>query len=132
MDRINNIRNSVGHGIGTGVNNPSALHTDSDHVYRITGMDQIQDIIECGYVRPKENNIRQWWSIGGRKLHYVDKTRVILESNIESVKDGQIGAISIDDLTAIWIFDETENKYIDRLDYIKSLYEERINQKILK
>lgn len=130
MNENGSLKNSVGRGFSLGKNNPIALHTDSYHVYRVTGMDQIEDIIECGYVRPKGYGSRRervgdkvYWSIGG-ELNYFDK-RPVLESTIENVRDGQIDPVYLDDLTAIWMFDETENKYVDRLDYVKELYKER-------
>ena len=129
------IVNSVGKGLGLGKNVQYALHTDEFHVYRVTGMDQIEDIIDSGCVRPKGYGRRQqrvgnkiYWATGGPSLYYIDK-RPVIESTIENVCDGQIGTISIDDLSAIWIFDENENKYVDNLDYIKSLYEDNKNSK---
>lgn len=128
MNEIGSFKNSVGPSISLGKDNPISLHTDSYHVYRVTGMDQIEDIIECGYVRPKGYGSRRqrvgdkvYWSIGGN-LYYFDK-RPVLESTIENVRDGQIEPVYLDDLTAIWIFDEIENKYVDRLDYVKELYD---------
>lgn len=128
LERIENVKNSVGKGFGPGRSVPIAMSTDSNKVYRVTGMDQIEDIVECGYVRPKGYGSRRdgvgdkiYWSQGGSNLYYYDK-RPVLESTIEKVKDGQLGAISIDDLTAIWIFDKKENKYVNNLENIKYLY----------
>ena len=45
--------NSVGPGLVFGSATEDCLRTDNNHVYRITGMDQIEDMRECGYVIPK-------------------------------------------------------------------------------
>ena len=128
---IENTRNSVGPGFGPGADNPISLHTLETSVYRVTGMNQIQDIIDCGYVRPKGYGGRAdrvgdvlYWSQGGSKLYYHDK-RPVIEASKNKVKDGQIGAISINDLSAIWVFDEEQNKYVNRLEQIKQLYIEK-------
>lgn len=131
-DRINCVKNSVGPGFGPiyeGKNN--VLHTLETSVYRVTGMNQIQDIIDCGYVRPKGYGSRRervgdivYWSSGNSKLHYVDK-RPVLEAPATKVLNGQIGAISIDDLSAIWLYDEQQNKYVNRLQEIKKLHIEK-------
>jgi hypothetical protein len=43
-------------GLGLGKNKPGNLHAnDTNSVYRVTGRDQIEDIILSGYVRPKPN-----------------------------------------------------------------------------
>ena len=101
---IENAKNSVGPGFGPGADNPISLHTLETSVYRVTGMNQIQDIIDCGYVRPKGYGSRAdrvgdklYWSQGGSKLYYHDK-RPVIEAFTDKVKDGQIGAISINDL----------------------------------
>lgn len=128
---IANAKNSVGPGFGPGANNPISLHTLETSVYRVTGMNQIQDIIDCGYVRPKGYGSRAdrvgdkiYWSQGGSKLYYHDK-RPVIEASTDKVKDEQIGAISINDLSAIWMFDEQQNKYVNRLDQIKQLHTEK-------
>lgn len=128
---IANAKNSVGPGFCPGANNPISLHTLETSVYRVTGMNQIQDIIDCGYVRPKGYGGRAdrvgdkiYWSQGGSKLYYHDK-RPVIEASTDKVKDEQIGAISINDLSAIWMFDEQQNKYVNRLDQIKQLHTEK-------
>mgnify|MGYP006989049529 CR=1 FL=1 len=47
-----------------------------------------------------------------------------------AVVDGQIGALSINDLSMIMTFDENQNTYIDNLDYYLSLYDEYHENKI--
>ena len=128
FERITDVKNSVGTGIGLGANVSYALKTNSNSVYRVTGMDQIDDIIYCGYVRPKGYGARRdkvgdkiYWSIGSDKLYYINK-QPVLEASIDKVYNGKIGAIPLDDLTSIWIFDESENKYINRIDKIKELH----------
>lgn len=128
---IQTTKNSVGPGFGPGKDDPISLHTLETSVYRVTGMNQIQDIIDCGYVRPKGYGSRAdrvgdklYWSQGGSKLYYHDK-RPVIEASTDKVKDGQIGAISINDLSAIWMFDEQQNKYVNRLEQIKQLHTEK-------
>lgn len=128
LDRIINAKNSVGKGFGPGKNIPYALKTKETSAYRVTGMDQIEDIVNCGYVRPKGYGIRSekvgnviYWSIGGENLYYHDG-RPVLEVPTDKVKDGQMGAIPIEDLNAIWTFDNNQEKYVNNLDYFKSLY----------
>ena len=38
--------------------NPNVFRTDENSVYRVTGIDQIADIINCGYVRSKEGKVK--------------------------------------------------------------------------
>ena len=106
--------------------NPNVFRTDENSVYRITGIDQIADIINCGYVRSKEGKVKGghenevFWSAGGDKLNFIDE-RPILETSIDTVKDGQIGALSLDDLTAVWVFDGESGKRENKLNTIKDI-----------
>ena len=130
IERITMAKNSVGPGFAPGKNNPISLKTYDTSVYRVTKFDQIQDIINCGYVRPKENAARGnivYWSIGGDRLYYYDQ-RPVIEAPRELVEERVIGAISIDELTAIWIFDPTINKYINNIDEVRELYYENKKQ----
>lgn len=108
--------------------NPNVFRTDESSVYRITGIDQIADIINCGYVRSKEGKVKGghenevFWSAGGDKLNFIDE-RPILETSADTVKDGQIGALSLDDLTAVWIFDSESGKRENKLNTIKIIKE---------
>ena len=137
LDRIKTAKNRVFYsdGIGLGKNNPISLHTSKDSIYRITGLNQIADIINCGYVRPREGKLKGghvnevFWSVGGKKTFYYDK-RPVLETAYDKVKEGQIGALSLDDLTAIWMFDETKNCYLNNIDEIKQLRESVLNKGI--
>ena len=106
--------------------NPNVFRTNENSVYRITGIDQIADIINCGYVRSKEGKVKGgqenevFWSAGGDKLNFIDE-RPILETSIDTVKDGQIGALSLDDLTAVWVFDGESGKRENKLNTIKDI-----------
>ena len=106
--------------------NPNVFRTDENSVYRITGIDQIADIINCGYVRSKEGKVKGghenevFWSAGGDKLNFIDE-RPILETFIDTVKDGQIGALSLDDLTAVWVFDGESGKRENKLNTVKDI-----------
>lgn len=106
--------------------NPNVFRTNENSVYRVTGIDQIADIINCGYVRSKEGKVKGghenevFWSAGGDKLNFIDE-RPILETSIDTVKNGQIGALSLDDLTAVWIFDDESGKRENKLNTIKDI-----------
>ena len=86
MDRITTAKNRVFYsdGIGLGRNNPISLHTSSASIYRVTGMNQLIDIVNCGYIRPKEGRVKGghenevFWSIGGEKTFYYDKRPVLV------------------------------------------------------
>ena len=127
--------NSVGPGLSFGTANDDSLITNNNHVYRVTGMDQIVDIIECGYVRPKGFGNRSkrvghkiYWSIGGEGVHYDDK-RPVLEAPKDKVVDGQEGSIPITDLSAIWMYNGEENRYCNRLKDILCIYRDQQKEK---
>ena len=116
-DRIETTRNRVFvRELAFGKDSPIAMKTNDNFVYRVTGMDQVEDIITSGYARSKDkvkggHNNELFWTRGGDKLFYYDK-RPVLEAPYTKVQDGQMGAISLEDLTAIWIFNEKENTWI--------------------
>ena len=57
-DRIKNVTNSVGPcDMAIGKDNPMSLKSKDGFAYRVTGMDQIEDIINCGFVRSKGKNM---------------------------------------------------------------------------
>lgn len=128
-NRIESTRNRVFmQDLAFGKDNPIAMKTNDNFVYRVTGMHQIEDIINTGYVRSKErvkggHNNELFWTRGGDKLFYYDK-RPVLVAPYTKVQDGQMGAIPLEDLTAIWIFNEKENKYVNLIEYYRSLREE--------
>ena len=102
-------------------------------MYRKTGMHQMKEIINTGYVRAKEkvkggHTNELFWTRGGEKLFYYDK-RPVLEVPAGKVKDGQMGAIPLEDLTSIWYFSEEENKYVNIIEYIKELREKQIENR---
>ena len=133
-DRIESTRNRVFvQKLAFGKDNPISLKTKDTSVYRVTGMHQLEDIINIGDVRAKEkvkgsHKKELFWSRGGDKLFYYDK-RPVLEVPADKVIDDQIGAIPIDDLTSIWYFSEEENKYVNIIEYIKELREKTIKSK---
>lgn len=128
-DRIESTRNRVFvQDLAFGKDNPISLKTKDTSVYRVTGMQQIEDIINTGYVRAKEvvkggHKKESFWTRGGNKLFYYNK-RPVLEAPVDKVQDGQMGAIPLEDLTSIWYFSEKENKYVNIIKYIKELREE--------
>lgn len=139
IERINEVRNSIGKndGVGLGKKNPISLHTDSKNAYRQTGFDQVEDIINTGYIRTKGYGVRAknrgqivYWSMGGEKLFYYDTTRVVLQVPINIIESKMNEALVLDDLTAIWVFDEKNNKYVNRLLEIKRSYLEKQKQNL--
>ena len=123
LNSINRVAPSVSK---VGWNNPTALKTKDGFVYRETGTSQICDIIDCGYVRSnsKRKSNQVWWTSGGENSFHVNKKPVLVASSLV-VSDLKVGAISIDDLSEIWIYDEETQKWNNKLDYIKNLYIER-------
>ena len=129
IERIINAKNRVfQQTIAFGKDDPISMSTDNKHVYRITGLSQIEDILNCGYVRPPLGKAKGghkgevFWTQGGEKLFYRDK-RPVLETSTDILKeDGQIGAISINDLSAIWMFDEQQNKYVNNIEAVVEKY----------
>lgn len=138
MERIKEAKNRVFYsdGLGYGKNNPISLHTKKTSVYRVTGMNQIKDIIECGYVRPKKGKVNGghinevFWSIGGDKLFY-QNGRPVIEVLESKVKNGQIGAIHINDIEAIWMFDTEKNCYYNNLINIKKAHLEHQKEQLI-
>lgn len=133
-DRIESTRNRVFiRDLAFGKNDPIAMKTNDNFVYRVTGMDQVEDIITTGYVRSKEkakggHKNELFWTRGGDKLFYYDKSPV-LEAPYTKVQDGQMGAIPLEDLTAIWIFNDQENRYVNCIEYYRYLREELLFSK---
>ena len=129
--RIETSRNRVfetENGIAFGKNLPGRMETKDDSVYRITGMNQVKDIISCGYVRPKEGKISGghkneiFWSRGSDKLFFFDKSRVVLEAYGDKVLDNQIGGIPIEDLCGIWLYDNKKECFVNRLEFYMEVY----------
>ena len=115
------------------ISRPRTLKAKDTSVYRKTGMHQMKEIINTGYVRAKEkvkggHTNELFWTRGGDKLFYWDK-RPVLEAPADKVIEGQMGAIPLDDLTSIWYFSEEKNKYVNIIEYIKELREETIENK---
>ncbi len=130
-DRIISPKNRVfNQNLAIGKNAKNKMCTTYSSVYRITGIEQIKDIMMCGYVRPKKYGISGghkneiFWTRGGEKLFYFGESGVILEALEKDVKDGQIGAIPFETLIGIWIFNEKQDKYINYINYFRSLYKE--------
>lgn len=125
-DRIEDAKNRVFETkFGPSYNgNPNVFRTNEQSVYRITGINQIVDIVNSGYVRPKEGKLKGghenevFWSKGGQALNYIDE-RPIIEASVESVQDGQKGSLSLEDLSAVWIFNPDTKKRENKLEVLK-------------
>ena len=135
-DRIATAKNRVFEtkdGPAVGKNNPIRLATKDTSVYRNTGMNQIKDILICGYIRPKEGRLKGghvnevFWSRGSDKLFYFSPDNIILEVPEMTVKNGQIGALSINDLIGIWIFNSENNQFENKLDFYLKVYNDTHN-----
>lgn len=131
-DRITNTINRVAPSPSPiGRNDPTALSTKDGFVYRETGVSQIQDIIDCGYVRSntKRKSNQVWWTYGGENSFHINK-RPVLVASADVVEDFKIGAISIDALTEIWMYDENTQQWNNKLNDIKKLYLETQQEKL--
>lgn len=124
-DLIKNAKNRVfTGGLGFGKNNPVSLHTVDTSIYRVTGLNQIEDIINCGYVRPKVGKLKGghegeiFWTRGSEKLFFYDG-RPVIEVSENKVKNNQIGGVPLEDLKAIWMFDKESNSYKNNIEYLK-------------
>ncbi|MBR3161862.1 MAG: hypothetical protein IKF19_03945 [Bacilli bacterium] len=129
MERVINTKNRVFQAsISFGKDNPISMHTDSNHVYRVTGLSQIEDIINCGYVRPPLGKAKGghkgevFWTQGSDKLFFYDK-RPVIETSTNILKgEEQLGAISLDKLTGVWMFDEQQNKYVNNIQAVRNAF----------
>lgn len=132
IERITTTINRVAPSVSPiGRNDPTALSTKEGFVYRETGFNQIEDIIECGYVRSNEHrkSNQVWWTKGGSNSFHVNKKRPVLVASSDIVIDCKEGAISIYDLTEIWIYDEATQKWNNKIDDIKTMYVEKQQEK---
>lgn len=121
--------------IAIGKNSPNTMNTVSTSFYRVidrkTGIGQIEDIINSGFVRLKEtistdpHHSEVFWTQGGDKTFYMTGNSMILEAPAEKVQDNQISAIPFEDLIGIWIYNEDKNKYINQINYFRQLYKQR-------
>ena len=128
-DRINDAINRVAPSVSPiGRNDPTALSTRERFVYRETGFNQINDIIETGYVRAndKRPSNQVWWTYGGSNSFHVNK-RPVLVASTDIVQDFKEGAISINDLVEIWIYDDNTQTWNNRIDDIRKMYLEKQN-----
>ena len=131
--RITTARNRVfetKNGLAIGKSIEYSMQTIPTSIYRATGMNQVKDILACGYVRPREGKLsgghknEVFWSRGSNKLYYFDKGMVILEVPIEKLEDNQIGAIPFEDLSGIWQYNQETNKYENRIEFYQKVYTE--------
>lgn len=136
--RITNARNRVfetANGIAIGKNIPHALRTKENCVYRVTGMNQIQDILDCGFVRPRSGKVNGghenevFWSKGSDKLFYYNQSSVVLETLSKNMKDNQIGALPFEYLTGIWQYNDAKNAFENKIDFYRKVYEMSHNTK---
>lgn len=125
-NRINITINRVAPSVSPiGRNDPTALSTKDGYVYRETGFDQLEDIILCGYVRcsGKRTSNQVWWTSGGENSFHVNKKPVLVASS-DIVKDFSEGAISVQDLDEIWVYDTEKQMWENRIEDIKNKFYE--------
>lgn len=138
-NRISTARNRVfdtKDGPAPGKYVPGNMPTKNTSIYRSTGMNQLKDIIACGYIRPREGKVNGghknevFWSVGSEKLYYFNFDSTILEVPSDKVTNGQIGALPFEDLIGIWQFNKETNRFENRIEFYKKVYEEihKINQ----
>lgn len=133
-DRINDAINRVAPSVSPiGRNNPTALSTMDGFVYRETGFNQINDIIETGYVRAndKRTSNQVWWTYGGLNSFHVNKRPVLVASS-DVVQDFGTGAVSINDLVEVWIYDEESQTWNNKINDIKAMYAQKQQENNLK
>lgn len=99
---------------GKKFNNQDLIISDQFY-YRVASMNQVLELIEFGYVIPKSN-----WEIGENKS-YQDK-RPVISAPIDVIKNEQIDAIPITDLSAIWIYNHNDMVYENKLKEILNMY----------
>lgn len=112
-------------------NNPNNLMTNSNSAYRITGLDQIDDIEYSGVVRPKGYGSRSdrvglkvYWTTGG-DISYGDKSRAIIEVPLSKLENGQKGPVSLNDINGIWVFSQEDNAFKNIIDEVKTNHTSR-------
>lgn len=124
IERIETTINRVAPSVSSvGRNDPTALSTKEGFVYRETGFDQIQDIIDCGYVRSntRRPSNQVWWTKGGSNSFHINKRPVLVASS-DLVIDGKVGAISLEQLSEVWIYDEENKKWNNNINSIRMFY----------
>ena len=126
-DRIFNSINRIAPSVSkVGKDDSTALSTKEGYVYRETGFEQIADIIDCGYVRSnaKRKSNQVWWTYGGKNSFHINK-RPVLVASTKIVKDFLIGAISLNDLTEIWVYNLETQTWNNKIEEIKAMYFEK-------
>ena len=131
-NRIETCRNRVydtNDKLAIGKNAPNRMSTKESSVYRMTGYNQLKDILQCGYVRPRlgklkgghENEV--FWSKGSDKLFYFSNGGVIIEAPSNKVINDMIGAVSFEDIIGIYLYNEETNKFENYISYYQELYD---------
>lgn len=131
--RIITARNRVfktDNGPAVGKNIPGAMPTKETSIYRSTGMNQLKDIIACGYVRPRIGKLKGghmnevFWSIGSDKLFYYNHDSIILEVPNDILENDQIGALPFESLVGIWQYNKELDRFENKIDFYKKIYDD--------
>ena len=124
IERVKETINRVAPSVSSvGKDDPTSLPTKKGFVYRETGISQIYDIIDCGYVRSNEKrkSNQVWWTRGGNNSFHINKRPVLVASD-DIVVDLKNGAVALDDLSEIWIYDEETKKWNNKIEDIRKIY----------
>ena len=111
-----------------GKNIPNKMSTKDSSVYRMTGYNQLKDILLCGYVRPRKGKLsgghknEVFWSKGSDKLFYFSKGGVIIEAPSDKVINDMIGAVPFEDIIGIYLYNEENSKFENYILYYQELY----------
>lgn len=121
-----------------GIASETGFKSEEGKIYRATKQNQIDDIIESGYIRPKEGKMRGGkegevhWASGNDNLKYSADDKYILETDNSKFSENNKGALNIHSLSAVWKFNKENGKWEDVLPDIKEKYNKNKNKNIEK
>ncbi len=128
MDRVDETVNIVVKPFFKGdINDSSMIGMDDDKVYRITGKEQINDMIECGYVRSRENGThgnRVFWTQGCAGYAFAPGDKYTIVVSASNLKNKQIGAVPLSEVTNVFKYNMEENRFVDVIEVICGLNRE--------
>lgn len=91
------------------------MDNEKQILYRVAGMNQILELIECGYIEPTNS-----WSFD-KNICYQYK-RPVISVSIDVLKNDS-NIISITDLDALWIYNHNKKAYENKLKEILNMYQ---------
>ena len=90
------------------------MDNEKQILYRVSGMNQILELIEYGYIKPTNS-----WAFD-KNIYYQDK-RPVISASIDVLKNDS-NIISITDLDALWIYNHNKNTYENKLKEILNMH----------